>query len=442
METENLKTVALIGRPNVGKSTLFNRLAGKRLAIETPIPGTTRDRLFARVSWQETEFNLVDVAGVETGKSELNKMTQQNIEVAQNEADLILFIVDWTEPDNDADKKIARKLRKSDKPVILVVNKADNISRQDKLDIFKRLGNFPIIPISAISGSNSGNLLDLITENLSKLDSASAPKPHSRGGVGEVENIDIRLAIIGRPNVGKSTLLNSIIGQKRAIVSAEPGTTRDVVDVIFFHKGKKILIADTAGIRRPGKIGRDTIESYSHLRTEEALRKSDVAVLVIDAKEDLVALDANILGRAKEWGKGIVLAVNKIDQIKDDDFIARTLSSLKVKLNFVPWLPVVFVSAEDQTNLKKMLDLVITTDVNRRTEISQADLDLILADAKNSNFQLEGLKSLVQKSANPPVFEIKNSGKKKPHYTQIRYLENKIRDVYPLNGTPIFIDLI
>ena len=434
METQNLKTVALIGRPNVGKSTLFNRLAGKRLAIETPIPGTTRDRLFARVLWQGSEFNLIDVAGIESSKSELNILIQQNIEIAQTEADLILFIVDWTDPDNEADKRIARELRKSVKPVILVVNKADNIGRQDKLEIFKRLGNFPVIPVSAISGSNSGDLLELIINKLNRTTHC-----HLRGGN---EVVDIKLAIIGRPNVGKSTLLNSIIGAKRAIVSAEPGTTRDVVDVIFFHKGKKILIADTAGIRRPGKIGHDTIEAYSLLRTEEALRKSDVAVLVIDAKEELVALDANILGKAKEWGKGIVLAINKIDKIDDEDFIARALMSLKVKLNFVPWLPVVFVSAEVKTNLKNLLDLVVVTDNNRRTEIVQDDLDAILADAKNSNFQLEGLKSLVQKSTNPPVFQIKNSGKKKPHYTQIRYLENKIRDIYPLNGTPIFIDLI
>ncbi len=438
MEAENLKTVALIGRPNVGKSTLFNRLAGKRLAIETPIPGTTRDRLFARVSWQGSEFNLVDVAGIETGKTELNILTQQNIEVAQTEADLILFIVDWTEPDNDADKRIARELRKSTKPVILVVNKADNISRQDKLELFKRLGNFPVIPVSAISGSNSGDLLELIVKKLSEVKVEKKPTRYDS----DRENIDIRLAIIGRPNVGKSTLLNSIIGQKRAIVSAEPGTTRDVVDVVFWHKSKKILIADTAGIRRPGKIGRDTIESYSLLRTEEALRKSDVAVLIIDAKESLVALDTNILGKAKEWGKGIVLAVNKIDEIDDEDFIAKTLSALKIKLNFVPWLPVVFVSAQNQTNLKNLLDQVVAVATNRQTEIPQADLDAILTHAKNSNFQLEGLQSLIQKSTDPPVFEIKNKGKKKPHYTQVRYLENKLRDVYPLNGTPIFIDLI
>jgi len=437
MEKQNQKVVALIGRPNVGKSTLFNRLAGRRIAIETPIPGTTRDQLFASIKWQGTDFTLIDVAGVESSKTELDLSSQENIQIAQKEADLLLFVVDWNEPENDADKRIARELRKSGKPVILVINKADNVKRQSDLDIFKRLGDFPIVPVSAISGSNSGNLLDAITEKLKTISITELSKKAKHSS-----SIDIKLAIIGRPNAGKSTLLNSIIGVKRAIVSDVPGTTRDVVDVIFSHKGKKILISDTAGIRRPGKIGRDTIESYSYLRTEQALRRSDVAILVIDAKEELVALDTNILGKAKEWGKGIVLAINKIDEIEDDDFCARVLNSLKVKLNFVPWLPAVFVSAKDKTNLKKLLDLVVSTDANRRTIISQDELDEILLEAKKTNFQLEGLKSLQQVKSAPVVFEVKNKGNKTPHYTQIRYLENKIRDVYPMNGAPIFIDLV
>jgi len=437
MEKQNQKVVALIGRPNVGKSTLFNRLAGRRIAIETPIPGTTRDQLFASIKWQGTDFTLIDVAGVESSKTELDLSSQENIQIAQKEADLLLFVVDWNEPENDADKRIARELRKSGKPVILVINKADNVKRQSDLDIFKRLGDFPIVPVSAISGSNSGNLLDAITEKLKTIPITELSKKAKHSS-----SIDIKLAIIGRPNAGKSTLLNSIIGVKRAIVSDVPGTTRDVVDVNFSHKGKKILISDTAGIRRPGKIGRDTIESYSYLRTEQALRRSDVAILVIDAKEELVALDTNILGKAKEWGKGIVLAINKIDEIEDDDFCARVLNSLKVKLNFVPWLPAVFVSAKDKTNLKKLLDLVVSTDANRRTIISQDELDEILLEAKKTNFQLEGLKSLQQVKSAPVVFEVKNKGNKTPHYTQIRYLENKIRDVYPMNGAPIFIDLV
>lgn len=436
METQSLKTVALIGRPNVGKSTLFNRIVGKRVAIEAPVPGTTRDRLFSVANWQGYEFNLVDVAGVESGKTELDLTTQENIATAQTESDLILFIVDWHETDNDADKRIASHLRRSGKPVIMIVNKADNFKRQQELDIFKRLGNFPMIPVSAISGSNTGDLLEAIVKKLKEI------KTTARVEKIDKEKIDIRLAIIGRPNVGKSTLLNSVIGAKRAIVSAEPGTTRDSVDVIFFHKGKKILVADTAGIRRRGKIGHDTIESFSVLRANRALKNSDVAILVIDAIEELVALDANILGKAKEWGKGAVLAVNKIDEVEDETFIPKTLHKLQYELNFAPWLPVVFVSAQNQVNLKNLLDQVIAADFSRKTQIPQEDLDEILADAKNSNFQLEGIVSLVQKSSAPPVFQIKNRGKKKPHYTQIRYLENKIRDVYPMNGTPIFIDLV
>jgi GTP-binding protein len=436
MEEKDTKTVALIGRPNVGKSTLFNRLVGKRIAIESPIAGTTRDRLVGQVFWCGVNFDLLDVAGLEKGTSkEIDQSIQEGIEIAIDQADLILFLVDWHDKENQVDKNIALKLKKSGKKVILVVNKADNIERQKDLDVFRRLGNFDIIPVSAISGSNSGDMLDLIVKKLAE--NKTTDKKNNRN-----IDCDIRLSIIGRPNVGKSTLLNSIIGQKRAVVSGEAGTTRDVVDVLFLHKNKKILISDTAGIRRPGKVKRDSIESYSNLRTEQALRRSDVAVLVIDSTEDLVALDANILGKAKEWGKGIILAINKIDTVKDaESFQHMMLGQLRRKLNFAPWLPAVFISATDKTNIKNLLDQVVTVDANRHTEISEDDLKAVLDNAKNSNFQLTGLKSLRQKSTNPPIFSLTYTGKEPPHFTQVRYLENKLRDVFPMNGTPIFIDL-
>lgn len=435
MTEEILKTVAVVGRPNVGKSTLFNRLAGKRIAIETPIAGTTRDRLFAEVDWQGYRFNLVDVAGLESKtKNDLDQVVQSNAEMAIAEADLVLFVVDWNDADSQVDRTIARALRKIDKPIILVVNKADNISRQKATEVFVRLGNYPIFPVSAISGSNTGNLLEEIVTQLKQVKSPVKT-------IAKKETADINLAIIGRPNVGKSTLLNSIIGAKRAIVSSEAGTTRDIIDVLFYHKGKKILISDTAGIRRPGKIDHDSIESYSLLRTYQALKDSDVAVLIIDAVEGLVALDANILGKAKEWGKGIVLAVNKIDQVEDEDYMPRMLSYLRKKLNFAPWLSVVFISAQDEVNLKPLLDQVVAAFESRKTEIPEAELVKILEDLKNSNPQLDCVKSLLQKKASPPVFAITYKGRKAPHVTQVRYIENRLRDSYPMNGSPIFIDV-
>ncbi len=440
MQKESYKTVALVGRPNVGKSTLFNRLIGKRQAIETPVPGTTRDRLFGEVDWAGARFNLVDLAGIEKAEGELAENMQTSADFAIESADLILFIVDWTQKDNRIDRMVARKLLKTGKDVILIINKADNLERLTDIEEFRRLGNFSeIIGVSAISGKNTGDMLDLIIEKLS----LQKEKPE------EDVKIDINLAIIGRPNVGKSTLLNQIAGESRSIVSEEAGTTRDIIDVIKNYKGKNIKLVDTAGIRRKGKIPRGSVEDYSVLRSYRALKESDIAILVIDSIEGLVAKDANILGDAKEWGKGLILAVNKIDLSDADrtEFMGKILAFLQEKLNFTPWLPVVFISAKEGENVNALLNQVLRVDENRKTTIPQQDLDEILQFAKGSNMQLEGLTLLRQKKNNPPIFELKYKGKakgnkkKSPHYTQIRFLENRIRDVYPMEGSPIFIDI-
>ena len=445
MENQKLKTVALVGRPNVGKSTLFNRLVGKRKAIETPIPGTTRDRLYDEVSWQRQNFTLVDLAGIEMGtKSEIQRNVQAGIEVAIENTDLIVFVVDCNEKDNEMDKRVAAKLRRSGKKVILAVNKCDNTERMNNVSEFNRLGNFDIVPVSAISGKSSGDLLEKIIKELKKISVSAGASLDGKGdaNIRKEDDHSIKLVIAGRPNVGKSTLLNSIIGEKRAIVSEEPGTTRDVLSVKFAHKGETIKILDTAGIRRRGKIERDSIESFSVLRAYDALKESEIVVIVVDASEGLVATDTHILGQAKEWGKGVILAVNKIDLWKNkEEEMAKFLYRLQTKLNFIPYLPVVFISAKEADNLKPLLNQVVEVMKNRATTIPQIDLDKILDFAKNSNNQLTYLKSLHQKKANPPIFEVKYSGREEPHYTQIRYLENQIRDSYPLSGSPIFIDL-
>ena len=456
METKNLKTVALIGRPNVGKSTLFNRLIGKREAIETPIPGTTRDRLFGEVDWCGYKFDLVDVAGIDFGsKAEIDKNTQEGALLAIENADLILFLVDWNEKDNEIDRRIARTLRGAKKPTLLIVNKADNLSRLQTTEEFKRLGNFPIVPVSAISGKSTGDLLEVIVERLKeetakKKDGACLPA--GRGNTEkqidekkiEETSDDIKMAIIGRPNVGKSTLINTIVGEKRAIVSEVPGTTRDTISINFMHKGHKIELMDTAGIRRRGKIVKDTVESFAMLRTYRALKECDVAVLLIDAEEGLVANDTHILGMAKEWGKGLVLAVNKIDtwpEEKKEELIGRTIYTLQKKLNFTPWLPIVFISAKNDENLKPLLNQVIVAYENRKTWIPEDALTEILVQAKDSNNQIYNILTLTQKRTSPPTFEAKYT-KNAPHETQLRYLENRIRDVFPLPGSPMFLDLI
>lgn len=433
------RTVAIIGRPNVGKSTLFNRLIGRRKAIETPVAGTTRDRLYGEVFWCNQTIELVDVAGIEYGtKNEITKSAQEGVQLAIDNADLLLFVVDWTEKDNEIDKSIARSLRKINKPVLLVINKADNLDRQRDVEEFNRLGNFEMIPISAISGKSTGDLLDLICARLNQLPNADTQKLDKSN-----QEELINLAILGRPNVGKSTLLNAIVGEKRAITSPVAGTTRDTFDVKFDHKGKRIRIVDTAGIRRPGKIEKDTIESFSVLRSWQALKEADVVVVVVDNSEGMVAGDTHLLGEAIETGKGVILAVNKIDlwQGSREEAMAMELNLLQRKLNFAPWLPVVFISAEKDENIKPLLNQVVAVYKNRQTVIDQPDLDQILDFAKNANQQLLDITSLRQKKTNPPVFEVKYKGKTKPHYTQIRYLENKIRDAFPMEGSPIFLDL-
>lgn len=446
METFKTKTVAVIGRPNVGKSTLFNRLIGKREAIETPIPGTTRDRLYGEVSWCGNKFDLVDVAGIEYGsKDEINKNIQEGATSAIENADLILFLVDWNEKDNEIDRRIARTLRGVKKPVILVANKCDNLDRLQTTEEFNRLGNFQIVPVSAISGKSTGDLLDIIVKKLKSQEKDQGLNAKElKNNTEEESKEEIKLAIIGRPNVGKSTLINTIVGEKRAVVSEIAGTTRDTISINFMHKGRKIELADTAGIRRRGKIVKDTIESFAMLRTNRALKECDIAVLLIDAEEGLVAADTHILGMAKEWGKGIVLAINKIDVWSEEDkeaLMNKTLYILQQKLNFTPWLPTVFISAKDDENIKPLLNQVIIANENRKTWIPEEKLDAILINAKNINNQIINITSLKQKRTSPPTFEAKYI-KKIPHETQLRYLENKIRDMFPLIGTPIFLDLI
>ena len=433
MKKEYENIVTIIGRPNVGKSTLFNRLVGQRIAIEAPVSGTTRDQLIGHAEWLGKKFVLIDVAGIENFdmKNELHQNTQASINEAISISDLIIFCVDWTQKDNDQDKQIARMLRRSKKKTILVANKADNINRINDTDEFSRHG-FPVFAVSAINGKNTGDLMDAIISNLKFTVLDVKEKPED----------ELDLAIIGRPNVGKSTLLNTIVGEKRAVVSDVPGTTRDAVNINFQLKGRMIKITDTAGIRRSGKIDWDSVEKFSVMRTYRAIRDCDVAILMIDATEGLVANDAHILGYAKECGKGIVLAVNKTDLWSNKEYkMSEMISLLQTKLNFAPWLPVVFISAQDNENVEQLLKQVVVAEKNRETVIPGEDLKKILEFMKSRNPQLADVQSIYQAVGKPPTFNVKISGKKDLHKSQEHYIENKIRDVYPMDGTPIFIDL-
>lgn len=430
-DKNHLPVIAIVGRPNVGKSTLFNRLIGKRRSIETKEAGTTRDRLYGEVSWVGKRFKLIDTAGLIKATDEIEEEAAKSIEIAIEEASTILFLCDVKDGVDAQDREIAKKLRKSKKKIVLAVNKCDKKYDKDIEKDFRRLGFDRPFMISAIQGRNTGDLLDEMCENI---------ESDSKDNI--VDDSSIKLSIIGRPNAGKSTLLNSMIGSKKMIVSSKPGTTRDSADFTMNYKGQLIRVVDTAGIRRRSKVKRDTPESFALLRAMSALSESKIALYVIDAVEGITSLDLRLLGEAKEMGKSIVLVINKIDKIEEDreTFMAKVLGELRVDLNFIPWIPVVFISAKDKVHITELLNQVLEVHKERNREIKQSQLKEVFVDAINSNPQTRYFKTLRFERANPPVFKLKTLKNKKPHFSHMRFLENKIRDNFPYFGTPIFID--
>ncbi len=433
MKAKNQQIVAIIGRPNVGKSTLFNRLIGKRQAIESEQPGTTRDRLYGDVTWLGKSFTLVDTAGF-LGEIEekLSAVVKEGIDLALDQSDQVVFVVDAKEGITQKDFDVAKLLRKKKIPTHLVINKADG--KFDSIDEneYRRLGFDNITKISSISGQNSGDLLDKICENI------SADKNQD-----EEEEI-IELAIIGKPNVGKSTLLNKFAGEKKMIVSSFSGTTRDSQDHKIVYKKQTINLIDTAGLRRPGKTKKDTIESFSKLRSLSAIKKSNIVLYLADANDGFSSLDSNLVLEAKNQGKSIIIVINKIDLFGDakEDRMAEIITELQEKLNYMPYLPVVFISALDGENLKNLLDQVLRIYKERHKVCDQEIVDKILEESKKMHTQIHYIQKLKFERSSPPVFKIETNKNKKMHFSHARFLENKIRDVYPFDGTPIFIDLM
>lgn len=424
--------VAIVGQPNVGKSTLFNRLIGQKHAIETPIPGTTRDRLYDDIVWRGRDYLLMDTAGILFGShDDVGESGQRATELAMEEADVILFVVDFKQGITQADLQISKKLRR-EKNVILVINKCDNKFDTQLLLPFKRLGLEKMTLVSAVSGRNTGDLLDMIHDAAHNI----TPKITK-----DADDNIINLAIIGRPNAGKSTLLNSIIGEKKMIVSSTPGTTRDSQNYQTTYKNKVVNLIDTAGIRKKSKIQFGSIEGYAQLRSIKAIRDSNVVVYLLDASAGIVSLDQSLLGEAAKQGKSIILAVNKIDLWADaENEMAKFIAKLQSELNFMPWLPIIFVSAKNQVHLNNLLNQSSKVFENRFLMIESEVCTQILLQAKENNGQIEYMRSLVQERSNPAVFKIKTHKNKKPHFSHLRYLENRIRDYQEFRGNPIFID--
>ena len=422
--------VAIVGRANVGKSTLFNRLAGGSVAIVEDLPGTTRDRVFADVSWQGREVTLVDTGGLElVAGSPLAQKVKDQAEAAIAEADVIIFMVDIRDGIIVADREIADLLRTCHKPVILAANKADNIKLESQTADFYQLGVGAPLAISAHHGRGISDLWQAIAHLL--------PEP----SIGVVDSDRPKLAIVGRPNVGKSMLLNAIVGEERSIVDQTPGTTRDAVDTVFNHRGQELLLIDTAGIRRRGRssIG---IEYYSLIRALRAVNRCDVALLVTDATEFITAQDVHIAGYIKQAGKGMVLVINKWDLVSEQPKEAYA-QQFQQRLKFMAHVPVLYVSAKFGRGVNEIVVKALEVWQERQKQLPDAVVDKLIKDAVMAHTRpRKGLRQLeviraYQAGINPPSFALLVNDPQLVHFSYQRYLENRLRQTFGFSGTSL-----
>lgn len=423
--------VAIVGRPNVGKSTLFNRIVGRPVAIVEDEPGTTRDRIGADTEWSGYAFTLVDTGGLEiTPGSDLARRVKEQAEIAIREADVVIFLVDVREGITASDLEVADLLRRSGKPVIVAVNKCDNPERRLMANEFYQLGLAPVVAISALHGQGINDLLDEVVARLP----ARVPEE-------EIEAI--RAAIVGRPNVGKSSLLNAIVGSERAIVSEQPGTTRDTIDTLIEWRGERIILVDTAGIRRRGRIEAG-IERYSVLRALRAINRSDISVLVLDAVEGVTAQDAHLAGYIRDAGRGCLLAVNKWDLIPktpniDHEYTQHVRSALK----FMPWAPIIFLSAKTGENVQQVLDLLLTIQQERSRRVPTAVLNEVLRAAIQAHppppvgGKRLKIYYITQAEIRPPTFVFFVNDPDLLHFSYERFLENRLREAFGFQGTAL-----
>jgi GTPase len=451
----SLPVVAIVGRPNVGKSTLFNRLVGERVAIVEDLPGTTRDRVYGTGEWNGRRFTLVDTGGLELEPgSHIEERVQDQARVAVEEADLILFVVDAHAGLAPLDHEVADRLRRADAPAILVVNKADNPRREAEGAEFYALGFDPVITISAQHGRNTGDLADLIVENLPPPAVDEVAASGSDGGdadltedeLAELAESDLgppRVAIVGRPNTGKSTFVNRVLGSERMIVSDVPGTTRDPIDTAIDLAGQPIVLVDTAGIRRRGAIERG-VERYSVLRSMKAIDAADVAIVMTDATEGYTAQDAHVVGYVLEAHKGIVLVINKWDAVEKDELTAdQWLKRLRRDAPYLAWADIVFASALTGQRVERILREAVRVAEERYRRIPTGELNRLVADAVRAHppshvrNRLPKIFYATQVGVAPPTFVIFANDPSLIHFSYKRYLENRIRAEHGFLGTPI-----
>lgn len=433
--------VAIVGRPNVGKSTFFNRLIGERRAIVEDVPGTTRDRLYGESFWNGREFTVVDTAGLLFGpedpglpESELHRRTREQARHAIEEADTVIFLVDGREGLTAADAEVAEILRPMARRVVLAVNKCDNAERALDAVEFYALNLGDPIPMSAFHGLGTGDVLDRVVETFPVVEAAGEEAPH------------LRVAIVGRPNVGKSSLLNKLIGEERSVVSTVPGTTRDTIDTTIVVDGEPVTLIDTAGIRRAGRI-QPGIEKYSVLRTLRAIERCDVALLLIDATEGVTAQDTHIAGMVLEAKKGIALVVNKWDLLEKDSHTYTAFErEVREAFKFVDYAPIVFISALTGQRVSRVLEVARQIGRNRKQRVPTAELNQFLREAVHDQPPMATKKGAhlrlyyaVQPQVEPPVFLFFANDGSLVHWSYARYLENRLRERYGFEGTPIVI---
>ena len=423
-------TVALVGRPNVGKSTLFNKIVGKKISIIEDTPGVTRDRIYSEVNYGKYKFNLIDTGGIDISNGDFNDEIKVQVEIAIDESDVIIFLVDGIEGLNQNDYVVRDMLRKSGKKVIVAINKTDNkLSLNHKYDFYE-LGFNDYIEISGEHSRGVNELLDLVVSDFNTYEE-------------EDNDPRIKFSIIGRPNVGKSSLVNALLGEDRVIVSNIAGTTRDSTDSILKYHNEEYVVIDTAGIRKRGKIY-ENIEKYSLLRSMKAIERSDICILVIDSVSGITTLDKNIIGMALDAGKGLIMVVNKWD-VKNELSMSDYEKLIRAEFQFLSYVPVVFVSAKEKKRIHLIMEEVKRVSENIKKEVKTSLLNDVINDAfvLNPPPSYKGKKLKIyfvnQEGVKPPKFTFHVNNKGLVHFSYYRYLENKIRESFDFYGTPIVL---